>query len=371
MRILFALFVALHGAVHLSGFSRAAGLGPWPAGAALEGSPWAWLAAAFLLIIAAGLRIASPAGWWIPALVGVAFSQGVLVAAWEEAGVWTVGNVVIAFPALLAALDQRPGSLRSRFIRETADALAMAPSPPEPQVLTEAELERLPPPVRRWLRRAGVVGRPRVHSFRARFRSWIRSGPDAGWMIGPTEQYEFFHPLRRHFWMRVSRWGVPAHVLHAYTGTGATMEARLAGLIPVVEESGPELTRSETVTVLDDIFLFAPGAVPWLPLEWSESPDGSVRVSFRGVLEEAVSGVLTFDEAGDLRDFVSEDRWRISGEERTRVTWSTPVTELAEYHGVRLPRRAEARWEGPEGSWCYARFTLVEVEYNVSRPPRR
>src|SRR5690606_4070045 len=94
-------------------------------------------------------------------------------------------------------------------------------------LIGEPDLEPLPPAVQRWMRRAGVVGQPRVANFHARFRGWIRPGPDAEWMGGPVEQYTFLRPAVRLFFMDLRRAGLPVHAYHRYAGGRATMEARL------------------------------------------------------------------------------------------------------------------------------------------------
>jgi hypothetical protein len=48
--------------------------------------------------------------------------------------------------------------------------------------ITEADVERLPEPARRYLRWMGVVDRPRDEAFRARFRGRIRMRPGQRWM---------------------------------------------------------------------------------------------------------------------------------------------------------------------------------------------
>jgi len=43
----------------------------------------------------------------------------------------------------------------------------------------------------------------------------------------------------------------------------------------------------------------------------------------------------------------------------------TPVAEYASFEGRRVPTRAELVWRLPEGPFCYGRFRLVRIEYNL------
>ena len=121
------------------------------------------------------------------------------------------------------------------------------------------------------------------------------------------------------------------------------------------------------MTVLNDILLFAPGAVPAAPLEWEETEDGTVRVSLENA-GHRVSAELEFDDAGDLVGFVSRDRSRSENGTLRVVPWSTPVLRFGEVNGVRLPVEAEARWLDPGGAWTYVTLTLRDVAYNVGAP---
>lgn len=377
MRILLAAAMSLHGAIHLVGFARAFGLAEIPhiESPITPRTGLLWLAAAVLFWMSAALLLVASRYWWVPAAAGVVLSQALIVGAWSDARFGTVVNLVVLVPVALAAADHRGSSLRSTYEAEAERHRAAVPHVP-PTVVTEADLDGLPGPVGRWLRRAGVVGEPRVRSIRVRFRGRIRSAPDAGWMSGAVEQHGFFHPVVRLFFMKASRWGVPVDVFHRYVGTEATMEARLVGLLPVVDAGGSELTRSETVTVLNDMVLLAPGALLDAPVTWEAMEGGRAGVTYRNA-GHRVAAVLHFDSAGDLADFHSDDRYQWDGEGYRSLRWSTPVREYGTFAGLRLPKVAEARWSPiPEGTsevrpdrreegWTYARFVVQEVEYDV------
>jgi hypothetical protein len=114
---------------------------------------------------------------------------------------------------------------------------------------------------RRYLRFAGVVGQPHVRGFHVRFSGRIRSGPEAPWMPFTGEQHSFTDPPSRFFWMRATRAGLPVDGLHAYGEEGASMRVRLLSLFPVAGASGPGFTRTETVTLLNDMCIMAPAAL--------------------------------------------------------------------------------------------------------------
>ena len=363
MRNFLAALLGVHGFIHVLGFLGAVTAA---GGAVLQAPPSArvgvlWLAAAVLLVASAVLLLAGVRAWWIPALAGVVLSQALIVGAWSEAKWGTLANLVVLVPLLVVLLDFRAGSLHSTYARVARRALARA----EPvSTVTEGDLASLPAPVRAWLRRAGVVGRPRVRNLHAVFEAEMRAGPDAKWMPARADQYEFFAPAERLFFMRAARAGVPFDVLHHYTGEHATMEARIAGLIPVLDVGGREMRQSETVTLLNDMCVLAPATLVDARIAWETIDDRTVRATFTNA-GQRVSAVLTFDAAGDLAGFRSEDRWLIDARHRRPLPWSTPVSEYRDFGGVRLPAFGEARWTDSTGEWAYGRFRLRDIAYNV------
>ena len=364
MKIGLAVLLVLHGLTHLLGPAKAFG---WatvsqlrqpiaPAGGVL------WLIAALLLVGAAiALLLGTP--WWYLALPGVVLSQVMIIQSWGDARFGTLANLVIVVPALIMALDARPGSFRSRFATDSA-LLRARPVRPSSNV-TEADLAALPPLMQVYLRRSGAVGRPHVHSMRVVFAAEMRSGPTAPWMAATATQYEFFNPPARLFHMNASRAGIPFDVYHRYVDGAATFQVRIAGLYPMVNQHGPAMTRAETVTLMNDILVMAPAAVLDLPFTWTTLDARAVRAGFSNT-GFTVSATLTFDEAGDLVGFVSTDRWLQDESGARDVPWSTPIAAYAIVNGIRVGTRGDANWIAPAGEWTYGRFTIREIAYNVA-----
>ena len=92
--------------------------------------------------------------------------------------------------------------------------------------------------------RPASSGSPACNMFRARMHGRIRSGPDARWMPFSAEQYNFFDDKpARLFYMTASMFGVPFQGFHRYVGRSASMRVKVAGMAPVVDASGADLTE--------------------------------------------------------------------------------------------------------------------------------
>jgi hypothetical protein len=276
--------------------------------------------------------------------------------------------VLLVAAAALVLVGPRASSLRARYRADVAAGLARTNADwagRSPPVVTDDDLAPLPAPVATYLRRAGIVGKPRVVDLHAIFHARFRTARDAPWMDAKVDQWELFGPSpSRLFLMEASRAGVPFLALHRYVGDAATMQVRLLGLFPLVDARGPEMTRSETVTLFNDMCLLAPATLLDAKVAWRARGAREVEATFANA-GHVVSAVLSFDAAGDLVGFVSADRAQSDGKATRRLPWSTPVLRTGDFGGVRLAAEAEARWREPSGEeWTYGAFTLERVEYN-------
>jgi len=359
--ILVAL-LTLHGLIHLMGPAKAFG---W---AELEdlsrpvsrGMGVLWLVAALAFLAAAGLVVAAPRVWWWVALGGVVLSQVAVVSAWEDAWLGTVANALVLAAVVHAAAVHGPWGLRAEYREAVADRVAagmdaVADPGGAPGVLDEEALAPLPPPVARYLRLVGVVGRRRPTRLRATWEGRIRGGPDDPWMGFTAEQHNFLDEPARFFFMDAVRGGLPADVYHAYRGGQATMRVRLLSLVPMVDARGPEMDRAETVTVFNDLALLAPGGLSDPAIAWEAVDDTTARARYT-VAGETVTATLHFAPSGELVDFVSDDRLAATDSGFVAMRWSTPVEGYRDFGELRAFSRGVGMWHPGGGVEPYAYF---------------
>jgi hypothetical protein len=191
-------------------------------------------------------------------------------------------------------------------------------------------------------------------------------------MTFTADQLNTVDPPRRFFLMDARMKGLPVDVLHKFDTRGATMRVRLLSIRTMVDAKGPELTRAETVTILNDLCILAPGALIGRNITW-DRVDASTVIAHFTVGPNTIAAELHFDANGDLVDFVSDDRSVTSPDGRTLTPtrWSTPARDQARFGQVRVPRGADARWHPSTGSWTYGEFELTSITYNVSQPEHR
>src|SRR3569623_130147 len=103
--------------------------------------------------------------------------------------------VFMAVPPVVIALrlvDRRATSLRSLYQAELRELERRTQRAAPTLPVTDDDLVALPPPVRTYLRRAKVVGKPRVRSVHAVLRGKMRGAADAARMDVEAEQHNYF-----------------------------------------------------------------------------------------------------------------------------------------------------------------------------------
>jgi hypothetical protein len=364
LRVAFAAILAIHALIHFLGVVKGFGLAPLEELRIPISRPMAvvWLVAGVVLIVAVVALFAAPRWFWVVGAIGLVASQIVIVASWGDARFGTIANVLLLVAVVHGAFAWGPLGLRSEYERLVREGVARAAGRGTSPVVTEADLAALPAAVQRYLRFVGVVGRPRPVGFRARMSGRIRGSATAEWMPFEAEQVNFYGPPRRYFWMEATRGGIPVDGLHAYGETDASMRVRLLSMIPVVDQRGEQMMRTETVTILNDMSIFAPAALLDPAIAWREIDATHVEATYTNG-PHTIRSVLVFDDTGALVDFESDDRPALAEDGTTMVPqrWSTPLRDYRAMGPYRLASRGEGRYAPPSGEYAYLELELQEV----------
>lgn len=234
----------------------------------------------------------------------------------------------------------------------------------KPGIITENDLRHLPPPVRKYLEYAGVVGKEKVLNVRMKFTGRIRSKPEASWMTFASEQYNFFDKPTRIFYIKAFKMGIPVLGIHLYKDAKAIMVVKLAGLFKVVDAKGREMDQGETVTVFNDMCCMAPASLIDKGIQWETIDPLTVKARYTNG-NITIGATLIFNEQGELVNFVSHDRFEIAdGKIYKNYPWSTPIKEYKVFNGIRTAAVASTIYHRPDVDFCYGEFILQEIEYN-------
>jgi hypothetical protein len=156
-------------------------------------------------------------------------------------------------------------------------------------------------------------------------------------------------------------------VVDEYAAGEGRLEARLLG-VPLQRQSGAATTAGEVLRYLAEL--------PWVPfamahnreLEWRELDARRFEVATT-VGRERLAVELELDAAGDVMRAFSSARPRLDGKRSVPTPWVGEFREYGTLGGVRVPTRAEVRWELPEGPFVYWRGTVTSLELDAPAGP--
>jgi hypothetical protein len=358
MRTAFLTLLLIHSAIHLLWFAHAFHWIDLPyLKKEIPGMVgFSWLLAASFFIWSALQVGRQKQKWFLQALIGVLLSQMWIFSAWEDTRFGSLANLIILAGILVGYAKW---SFEERFQADAESLLEFTKK--SDQILTEEDLKPLPLIVSDYIRRCGALGKEVVKNFRLEFEGEMRQ-LGKPWFSFTSEQYNFIPNPARLFFMKGRVKGLSVWGYHSYQPPNARMVIRALSLFPQLNIESPEMYPTETVTFLNDLCLFAPGALADERIRWEQLDASSVRATL--ILKDIqVSATLCFDATGDLVNFRSEDRYDVSKMERFPFT--TPVKDFREFDGIRLPSYGEAVWHYPEGAFSYGKFRLKAVHYNV------
>lgn len=272
-------------------------------------------------------------------------------------------GIVCGLCGLLVATGQR----FDRFVAADRRRLLGKPRPTHAPVATEEMLTGLPELAQRYLRYAGVIGKPLVDTVRIRQRCRMRPSPGGFSFPLTAEQWYTVDPPGFIWDATVGGWSVPiVRGRDGYLDGHGLMTICLGSVIPFVNASGPEMDQASLVRFLSEM--------PWFPsaflrddISWEAVDEATVRVTLTDGDRQA-TGILEIDAEGRLVEFRAE-RYASVGKVMELRPWSAPTYGYGEFEGLRLPVRGAAAWTLPDGTMHpYIEVELVNVEYDPPLP---
>ncbi len=267
---------------------------------------------------------------------------------------------LVLIAALLVYLSQ---NLYREYKKEVKQAVELGSNTVN-SILTEKDTAHLPAPVQKYLFYTGSIGKEKVHNFYLTADGEIQLNKK--WCKVGIKQNNFTgNNLLRLFYLDIKGYVIPLYALHAYTDKQASMLVKLAGLLPVVDVKGKEMRISDTITLLNDMCIFAPASLIDPRIEWEPIDSLSAKAHFK-TQYCTVSATLYFNDSGELVNFVSEDRYyhREDGS-FIKTRWSTPMKSYKKVNGYMLASDIEAVWNFTQGDDSYFKLTNIkELKYN-------
>jgi len=267
MRVFFAVLFIIHGLIHLLGFVKASNLAEINQLTQNITKPIGllWLLVTILFLATSILYYFEKDSWWKIGAATIIVSQILIVFYWSDAKYGTIANLILLVPIVIAFAGNLPTSYKNIFKTEVEKGLKRSSTQ---EILTNEDINHLPLPVQKYIIYSGVVGKEKVQNFRVVFRGKFKPKPGSDFLDFHAIQYNFFDEPTRAFYIESKMFGIPFDALHLYLGPNATMQVKIASIFKVVDAKGPEMNKSETITLLNDMCFLAPAALIDKNIEW-------------------------------------------------------------------------------------------------------
>jgi len=313
-----------------------------------------WMLTAFLFIAATILFLLKKDAWLYVGCAAVIISQILIFTVWQDAKFGTIANVIILVAIVLNWGSYQFEKGYQKDVKENLQRTNMLTT----DLLIEPDVLPLPEPVQRYLKYTGVVNKPKPKNMRIVFEGQMRQ-KGKGFFPFICEQYNSFDEPTRLFFMKAKMKGFTVPGYHKYSNATALMDIRLFGLFPVVQKSGKDMDKAETVTLFNDMCLMAPATLVDKRITWQAIDSNSAKATFTNHAI-TITAILYFNKQGQLVNFISNDR------DVNHYPFSTPVSNYKTINGINIMTYGETIWYYPDGEFVYGKFNLKEVEYNVS-----
>lgn len=241
---------------------------------------------------------------------------------------------------------------------DVADMLSLAETGPV-QTYDPAQLTHLPTPVQRYFRHVLKRGQPYLRSARLRHDGQFKTDLKKDWMDISGEEY-FLADKPAYIWVGTTTW---FSACDQYVAGRGNLTARLLGVLPVVQGSGPTYDQGELLRWLAETIWFPTSLLPGGPAIWSPIDDHSATLTLtdHGL---TVSCQMYFNEQGEIVRYQAQ---RYSDETHIQ-TWTGYLSVYQDKHGLLIPTRASSAWVIDGVEQPYARFILRDIEYDQPSP---
>lgn len=361
MKYILALFIFIHGLIHLMGFVKAFDLAPVDQLKTFisRGSGIVWLIT-FLLFLLSATTLLANRGWWnYIAVSAVAVSTILIIASWSDARFGTIANIII----LIAAVVSISSASFTKMVEEEKSWIIKSAASGETAVITEADIESLPYPVARWLKVSGVAGSEKVNIawMSQNVKMKMKPGQEK-WSDATSEQ--LFGIADPSFVWTVRMKMLPFIELYGrdkFTGGKGEMLIKILSLIKVVDEKGVKMDEGSMQRYLAEM-VWIPSAALSNYIRW-EAIDSLSSKAIMTCGDIAVSGTFFFNEQGEFVKF-STMRYKGNDADAGRYEWVVNVQEHARFNGIKIPSKMEVSWMLDEGEWTWLQMEITKILYN-------
>lgn len=269
--------------------------------------------------------------------------------------------LVIIFLSI-ALLIWQIGSVRSDIEDRTALVLSAARNQPEAPT-SSLDLEALPAPVRRYLRKALKPDGQRIQSVLLKQEGELETAPDQP----GYKSFEATHSATvgkpGFLWNATIDIFPGIRVVDSYVNQSASGTVYLMSLIPLDSRSDQEkLNQGALYRYLAESVWYPQALLPGNGVRWTALDESRALATLEDG-PNSVSLEFRFNQEGLVESIYAEDRYGLFGEEFRRLPWEGRFSNYREVDGMLIPMKGEVGWHMPDGFWLFWKGSIKEVRF--------
>lgn len=226
-----------------------------------------------------------------------------------------------------------------------------------------ADIDMLPEPVQRWLKRSGAAERQKIKSVRLKQTGLMRLKPEQkNWLKAEAEQAITTDPPSFIWTVNMSMNPFVGIIgRDSFKEGKAQMLIKLAALVPVAQvEDNAKTNESALQRFLMEMAWYPTAALlPYVTWKELDESTAEAEMSYNGVRGSAVFHV---GEQGDLVKVVAS-RFKDNGAEAQRFPCVAEIKRHMEVEGLNVPAEIEITWLLEEGPFTWYKFKVHGMEF--------
>ncbi|NLI91472.1 MAG: hypothetical protein GX434_04490 [Peptococcaceae bacterium] len=265
-----------------------------------------------------------------------------------------IGGILAAIILLAVLYFIQPYSPLKSDFNQTAARL-ISGTKAETGVFSQEDIAKLPAPVQKYFTRCGYIGTPKMSWMKTVFEKDIpfSTGVNKPAIKIDYMQYNFVKTPNRIAFIDSSMKGVPFQGFDSFIQGVGSMKGVVAKAVTLFDQRDGDMDRACLVTVLSES-LYVPNIALQDYIQWEAIDDTHAKatITFSGI---KASGIFTFNEAGEMLEFRTNDRTNTSFDgSKQSIPWSAICEDYKQNEkGILQPTGFKAVWHYPEGDLVY------------------
>ncbi|QEE16677.1 DUF6544 family protein [Promethearchaeum syntrophicum] len=268
----------------------------------------------------------------------------------------------------MSKIQKKRETIKSIFHREIEeDMKKYTINIDKPEFFKENDIIQLPPPVQRYFKHCGYIGKEKMANAQIKYESaYLKMSKKQKWINIQCRQYNSVHEPTRIIYMKSKILGIfRFEGRDKYHNGIGNMLVRLLKRFTVVDALGKEMDASALVTVLAEVFLVPSYALqPYV--KWQSIDDNSARATLT-FNETKVSAMFHFNSIGEMTKIDTDDRYFTEKDGTyANVKWSALMSDYIEKEGIKFPSEFKGVWHFNDGDFEYFKGKIAQLKFNIS-----